>query len=139
MRSLKQLVVVASFAVLACAGLRAQSVDLRATIPFDFRAGDKLMPAGEYVVQGLNPWIILRQQGGDKAASALMTNAASRGNSTGDSRLVFNRYGDTYFLTAIWNQSTEYGRQVPETALQRELAKAGDVPIQAAVALASSK
>ncbi len=139
MKNLKQLVVAAGFAVLACTGLHAQSIDMRATIPFDFHAGDTLMPAGEYVIHAQDPWIILKHLDGGKAAGALMTNAASRGNSTGDSRLVFNRYGDTYFLTTVWNQSSGEGRQVPETARQKELAKRGEVPVQAAVTLASSK
>jgi hypothetical protein len=139
MKSLKQLVLAAGFAVLACTGLHAQSIDMRATVPFDFHAGDTLMPAGEYVIHAQDPWIILKHLDGGKAAGALMTNAVTGGNPTGDARLAFDRYGNTYFLTAIWNQSSRDGRQVPPTARQKELAKRGEVPIQAAVTLASGK
>ncbi len=44
MKSLKQFVVVVAFAALSGIGLRAQTIDLRAAIPFDFHAGDRLLP-----------------------------------------------------------------------------------------------
>jgi hypothetical protein len=47
MTNFKHFAGVVIFAALACTGLHAQSLNLRATIPFDFHAGDKLMPADE--------------------------------------------------------------------------------------------
>src|SRR3984885_6438530 len=64
MKSLKQTVVVTIFAALACTALHAQSVRLQATIPFDFRAGDKLMPAGEYAIQEQGSITFLRAADG---------------------------------------------------------------------------
>jgi hypothetical protein len=140
MKRLMQLVLLATFAVLACAGLHAQSVDMRATIPFDFHAGDRLMHAGEYVIQERGPWVILDDVDA-KASGAVMTFGASgRGPAHAqDARLEFNRYGGEYFLATVWNSSTADGRQVPLTARQRELAKRGDVPAQATIAFNSTK
>jgi hypothetical protein len=138
MKSLKQLIVVTIFAAAACAGLHAQNVDMRATIPFDFHAGDRLMPAGEYVIQEQGPWVIFNRADG-KASGALLTFGASGRGQAQDARLEFKRYGDEYFLSTVWNSYTADGRQVPPTTRQKELAKRGNVPVEAAVALASSK
>jgi hypothetical protein len=138
MESLKQLAVAAIFAALACAGLQAQNVDMRASIPFDFQAGDRLMPAGEYVIHESGPWVIFNHVDG-KATSALLTFGASGGGPAQDARLDFKRYGSVYFVTAVWNSSTHDGRQVPRTAREKELAKRGNVPIPAEVTIVSTK
>jgi hypothetical protein len=138
MKSLKQLAVLAIFGALACAGLQAQTVDLRATIPFDFQAGNTLMPAGEYLIHSQGQWVVLRKADGGKPAAGLMTNAATGANPTrGEARLDFNRYGDAYFLTAIWNGYSRDGRQVPQTGREKELAKRLGGPVQAAAIRAS--
>src|SRR5271156_6090778 len=103
MKSLKQLILVTTFAALACTGLRAQTGNLIAAIPFDFHAGDKLMPAGEYSIRGEGPLVFLR--GGDKRnpTVALMTNRTDDRSPTRGNHLEFERYGNEYFLTAVWN------------------------------------
>jgi hypothetical protein len=136
----KQLIAATIFAALGCAGLQAQSADLRASIPFNFRAGDRLMPAGEYQIQEQGPVVIVRPADGGAPASILLTVAVVTVPSTPrDPRLDFNLYGGEYFLTNIWGSYSENGRQVPQTARQKELAKAGSTPAKAMVALASNK
>ena len=137
MKSLTQLVAVMIFAALACTGLHAQTVDLRAAIPFNFHAGDKLMPAGEYVIQEQGSVIWLRDADRHRPAFALMTVGAAGRNLSPQSRLEFNRYGSEYFLTEVWGSFTQDGRQLLPTARQKELAKRGDVPASAEVILAS--
>src|SRR5271170_4206907 len=99
MKSHTRLVAVAIFAALACTGLQAQTVDLRAAIPFNFHAGDKLMPAGEYVIQERGPVIWLRDADSHRPAFALMSVGAAGWNRSPNSRLEFNQYGNEYFLT----------------------------------------
>jgi hypothetical protein len=139
MKSFKYLVFVGAFAALACTSLRAQSTDMRATVPFDFHAGDRLMPAGEYVIHGQGQLVYLHGEDGAIQAPVLMTIGVSSRNPYRQARLEFNRYGSEYFLTAIWNSFTEDGRRVLPTARQRELAKRSDVPVQAEVTFASGK
>jgi hypothetical protein len=135
MKSLKQLAVVATFAALAFTHLNAQSADLRANIPFDFHAGRTLMPAGEYEIQGHGPFVVFRSKDRSRAIQ-LLTHAAVSSDSSRDGRLVFKRYGNSYFLSKIWESFSSNGREVP-TVREKELAKQGDVPVQAVVALAS--
>jgi hypothetical protein len=38
-------------------------------------------------------------------------------------KLVFNRYGDQYFLSKIWAASSDSGRELPKSRLEREVAQ----------------
>lgn len=137
MKSLKQLAVSVIFAALACAGLRAQTVDMRAEIPFNFHAGDKSMPAGEYFIHEEGPVVFLRTLDEAKLSRALITVGAAGRNPSHETKLVFNRYGSEYFLSTIWDSYTEDGRQVLSTAREKELAKRGNVLVPAVITLAS--
>jgi len=139
MKSLKQqLMAVAIFAALACTGLHAQSMDMRATIPFAFHAGDRLMPAGEYVIHEQGPWVWFRAADSGRPSPIFMTIGLD-GQGPQQARLEFNRYGNEFFLTAVWNSFTKDGRQVLPTAHEKELAKRGDVPDKSAVTLTGTK
>ena len=87
-----QRLIAGMFLALVCASMYAQTMNLRATIPFAFRAGEKAMPAGEYTIRHSAGSLILHNQGGPSVF--LLTNAASRANAPNDARLSFNRYGE---------------------------------------------
>ena len=139
MKSLKQMIVVAFFAVLAGSGLHAQTVAIRAAIPFDFHAGDKLMPAGEYEIHGQGPFLWFRGADSGQPALALLTIGTESRDKSRKARLSFNRYGNEYFLESVWNSFTQDGRQVLRTDREKEVAKRGKVPVPIVVALTGSK
>jgi hypothetical protein len=60
---MKRLIVAALFILVAGSALEAQSMFLRASIPFEFQAGKTVMPAGRYVVEGKGGWVLLREEG----------------------------------------------------------------------------
>ena len=129
-----------AIAALAGVGLHAQSVDLRAAIPFDFYAGNKLIPAGDYRVESAGAVVLLRDASTGNSVAALMTVGTISRDKPGEARLNFGHYGAEYFLTSVWNPFTPEGRQVLLTARQRELLAArGDVPHYAIVTVESSK
>jgi len=138
MKSYMQLATMTIFAALACTGLRAQTVTLRATIPFDFNAGGKLMPAGQYMIQEQGYVTIFHGVDNDKSNVILMTAVGDR-RSSWEARLDFNRYGSKYFLTTIWDAQTPEGRHLRPTGLEKELAKREETPSQTAVPLISTK
>jgi len=139
MKSLKQLAALAVFAALGCTSMHAQNTGMRATIPFDFHAGSTLLPAGQYLVQEQGAFVILRAAEDGKPAAALITNGAIGADSSRGARLEFHRYGNVYFLNAIWSPFSRDGRQVPPTAGEKELAKNGGSRAQPVVVLASKK
>lgn len=78
----------------------AQESSVKADIPFDFTVGNQLLPAGEYTISSAESGVV-EIQSADKRLLAETTAFSSRHESDGESKLVFNRYGDQYFLRRI--------------------------------------
>lgn len=120
-------------ATLAALALPAQNVKLQANIPFDFHIGAALMPAGEYLVTHTSGILLLRgQYNRPKSAGAIVISAAKGIGNAGD-KLVFNRYGDEYFLSTVWQATAGSGLMVPKTKREKEIAASFARPPQAAV------
>ena len=91
------LAVVASTAEAQVSG----STQLRARIPFAFNVGNKTLPAGDYTVTVVNPNSdrrVLRIRSNDGRLSALIQANDATANEPEATKLVFNRYGDTYYF-----------------------------------------
>ena len=106
----------------AAAPASAKSVDgTKAQVPFDFYIGDRLAPAGAYAVRSLNDdESALRISNGRQGASVLTNNASEMGKPR--PRLVFHKYGDQYFLVAVWG-ADNMGRTLRESKRERNLRK----------------
>ena len=92
-------------------------------IPFAFTAGNATLPAGEYRVQKLdrNSAVLLIHYWDAKASALVITNAAEAKESQTESKLVFNRYGNRYFLSQVWNAGSIRGRQLPISPREKEM------------------
>jgi len=130
---MRRLIVGLSLALL-CAGLHAQTMNLRGTIPFAFRAGDTQMPAGDYTIRHSANQLILHKEGGGPSV-LLLTIAASRPNALSEERLSFNRYGERYFLSSVWTSESREGREVPKSRAEKEVARQAGLPQSAGVVL----
>ncbi len=74
---------------------------IRANVPFAFRVGDQLMPAGPYQVLHMHARDVLVIRSLDDKA-AVMVHSIS-GEYSGDAaKLVFYSYGEAYFLRQVW-------------------------------------
>jgi hypothetical protein len=104
----------------------AQTVHVRADVPFNFAAGDKSFPAGTYDVGSIDNvnTKILRLQARDGNSSMMVSSNAAQNLKPADkTKLVFNRYGNRYFLSEIWVNGATRGHQLPKTSREKELAK----------------
>ena len=105
-----------------------------AKVPFDFSVGDKKFPAGVYSVTRVNPEkIMLRLSSEDgREAIHIITNPVQTKESPKTGKLIFRRYGETYFLSQIWESDEIQGRQLAksrtERSVERDLANRGDGP-----------
>jgi hypothetical protein len=103
-------------------------------IPFDFSVSNKTFPAGVYSVTRVNPEkIMLRlssEDGGEAINIITIPVEANEYPKTG--KLIFNRYGETYFLSQIWESDEIQGRQLvksrTERSVERDLANRGERP-----------
>lgn len=94
-----------------------------ANIPFDFTVGKTKMAAGTYLVRCDHQAYVLLQRDDRKASVMVPTigRMAPLGSDVG-SRLIFNRYGDAYFLSEAWQAGVDTGRQLLRSKLEREVA-----------------
>jgi len=102
----------------------AQTIQVRANVPFNFSVGNKKFPAGAYDVTTLNSQgqILLLRARDSSSSMIVASNAADASKGADKSKLVFNRYRDQYFLAEIWTQGAKRGRQLPKTSREKELA-----------------
>src|SRR3979490_10514 len=91
-------------------------------IPLAFVAGNATLPAGEYRVQKLdgNSAVLLIHCWDAKASALVITHAAEAKETQTESKLVFNRYGNRYFLSQVWNAGSIRGRQLPISPREKE-------------------
>ena len=107
--------------VLTSTTVPAQSLDLRANIPFEFRAGETRLPAGEYLIQQTSGVLLVKEQGGQHKAAMLFTAPEFRLDPLRTGEVEFNRYGDTYFLAKIWLPGDRQGRAAIRSPQEKEL------------------
>ena len=109
----------------SAAAVNAQSdLRLKANIPFAFSVGDKVLPAGEYIVSFVGGEALRIQRVDGSEAQCFFT-IYTRGNKRrNESSLVFNRYGDQYFLSTIWTAGEDAGLQLKKPHVERELIRA---------------
>lgn len=125
-----------SLTLLTSAGAFAQSGLMLADIPFEFRAGATILPAGRYDVHPqVAPGVLSIRCARCNAGVMIQTDAVGGGKAPTEGKLVFNRYGRTYFLSAVWTPGYSQGRMLHPSRAERELARNGSTVPPVAVAL----
>ena len=111
--------------MLAVVPLYAISSSLTANIPFDFMVGNKTLPAGSYKVGRPNTAGMLVIQSADHRGSAffLAHFVSAKSGQDNSAKLIFNRYGDQYFLSQVWSGEETDGRGLIKSRREREVAK----------------
>lgn len=96
-------------------------------IPFNFSVGEKSFAAGKYVIQrnrrdSDTVWVIRHKDNSGKAV--LLTRSARANDTQEETKLVFNRYDDLYFLTGFWLAGSNTGREIQISDKEKALEKA---------------
>ena len=108
----------------AVSGVQAQQNGVKANIPFDFMVGNRVLPAGEYVVAGdgsSSQAIFIRSTDNKTAVMTLAFRCASAQPSK-QSKLVFHTLGGRYFLSQIWAEGYQQGRELSKSRAEIEMA-----------------
>jgi hypothetical protein len=118
------LLAVSGLVFVLAAPMSAQTIRLRANVPFEFVAGLSTLPAGEYQLDnGIGPGVV-RIWGEDSHTSSLVVSLTVSDNKiSGQPRLIFHRYGNQYFLSQVWNGYESAGRMIPATKAERALSE----------------
>jgi hypothetical protein len=100
MKRIPTLALFALAVLTAIPGAMAQDAAVKAKIPFGFAVGQTYMPAGEYTISSpVSGFVRIANNSSNLAAMAPARHAFP--GSPSDSKLVFERYGDRYFLHRV--------------------------------------
>ena len=101
----------------------SSSQSLKANVPFRFRVGNTVIPAGKCIVQraGLDPRTLIIMNSGAKASSFLTSSMSQVGRASTKNALVFHRYGERYFLAGVKLEGSTTLYQIPEGKAEAEL------------------
>ena len=106
------------------AGVSAQSSALLVKIPFDFYVDNTVMTSGTYVVSLTDGGHVLQVSGKDRHSGVFsMTNPGSPPAARNKNALVFNRYGNQYFLSEVYWGERGITRQLLKREGEIEIAK----------------
>jgi hypothetical protein len=124
----RHLAILGLFFVLAIASVQAQTPGkVEVKIPFDFAAGKATLKAGPYSINpAAGSGILFRSADGKTTALVSAPLSIGSRDFKGGARLVFNKYGDRYFLSQIWMQ-VDSGRQLFPSAKERNAARTYDI------------
>ena len=100
-------------------------------VPFAFHAGDTLMPAGTYQFsmrvkphEGGSLLRIVNRDG--SLCQHVYTNRIEGNPADPDVRVLFNKYGDTYFISKV--RGRNLGAEVIKSRAEKELARSTSKP-----------
>ncbi len=119
------LLLAAALALLVATGVSAQTVRLKADVPFSFVINHATLPAGEYWVEsiGIGESALVIRGVDTKSASLIMSHACESLKAASHTELVFHRYGGQYFLSQVWVGGNNRGHELPPSAREKEVAK----------------
>src|SRR5438034_4643630 len=87
----------------------------RVTIPFEFAINGKTLPPGEYIVRRVcqykPQWLSIGSVNG-RTGQSVLTHNVRAGTLQAESKLVFRRYGDQYFLSQVWEAGDGDGHEL---------------------------
>jgi hypothetical protein len=109
--------------------------DLEANIPFQFHVGDTKLPAGKYVIHMLDQTdlTVMEISGADGSTSALFgVRYAEAKSAPAKGELIFNKYGDRYFLARVFDEGSPSGATVDKSRYEKQIGQA-DAEAQAHV------
>ena len=122
---------------MACTQVAQAQDPIVVNVPFDFMVGTKTLPAGQYSVkvstkeQGL----LLIDREDATQSMFIATNAVVSNEPKSESKLVFNRYGDRYFLSQVWTAGNPRGRQLLKTSREKEISQTAKIETHGQVTL----
>jgi hypothetical protein len=99
------------------------TVKIRAEIPFDFMVGKRRLPKGEYLIESINDSGTLTIRHAKKGKAVAFNTIRQKPTDSPKSKLIFNRYGDQYFLARIWDGSSETILKLNKSKTEKRIAK----------------
>jgi hypothetical protein len=121
--------------LLASAPVYAQTINLKADVPFDFVVNGHTLPSGEYTIRsGNSAGRVLSLSGAEAGPMFFMANTCRSSKESAQTKLVFIHDRDGYFLSEMWVEGNRTGIQLPQNRHTRQVAE--NMTLQKVVVLA---
>ncbi len=116
-------------AVLGSSLLNAQTTGKigGAEISFTFQIADRVLPPGTYTISA-HANGLMELWNGETRQHTMFVAGSYMSDKQANPRLVFNRYGDRYFLSQVWVGSDATGHVLPKGHLEKEIAGTAQTP-----------
>ncbi len=98
------------------------AAQITANVPFNFYVGSAVMPQDAYRVAEVSNGAVVALKT-MHATKAIITSNLTGKSLNETQRMVFHRYGDTYFLAEIWSGDGSIGHALWRSAREKELAQ----------------
>jgi hypothetical protein len=99
---------------------------MKVNIPFSFTVDNQTLPAGVYFVLSVTPERSIRLTSADSKHSTIVNDLPNYTSApSADSRLVFHKYGNEYFLAQVWTKGESVARNPYISPRAMELAQSG--------------
>jgi hypothetical protein len=108
------------------------SATIVAEVPFQFTVANKVVPAGECEVRAITTdgrTLVIRNTEAKVSLVSMFSQTEGKQTASGYA-LVFNRYGDRYFLSGIQLRGSLVTYRLPESTVEAELRAATAEPTQ---------
>jgi len=109
------------FVLTAASAFAQSSTVLKVTVPFQFSVRGKLLPAGKYTINRESQGFLIIQSADRHLSCVVATIHAQSSRMRDESSLVFNHYGEFYFLSAIRTEGTDSDLQIYQSSAERRL------------------
>ena len=121
------LIAIAAFAIVSTTNAFGQTgKTVKADVKFDFQIGERIYPAGEYLVERVSQQsdnILQIRSVGDANKKQIIVAGAANAGKRQTPKLVFQKYGENYFLTGIFLDTEQWGYSIHRLRRQRESEK----------------
>ena len=109
---------IGSFASAPSASAQSSTSLAVVNIPFAFQTERQTLPAGMYRIDRQSGNLI-RLEGPGHAGGFVMTHDAINAHPSDHGTIVFDRYGDKYFLHQIWTAGNPNGLECPKSRAEK--------------------
>jgi len=119
-----RLLILSIFAAMSTASIHAQErITLKVNVPFRFHAGRTTLPAGIYTLRSnvAAQGILTVQSQSEAGGINIRFNHNSTAHPQAEGKLVFQKYGDEYFLSEVYSANSTAMASLAKSAQEREL------------------
>ena len=107
---------------------------MKVNIPFSFTVDNQTLPAGVYFVKAVTPEHSISLTSADSKHATIINDLPNyTGTPSENSRLVFSKYGNEYFLMQVWTKGESVARNPYVSKRAVEIAQSGVHPDQEVV------